>query len=221
MPGLTPPSPVRAVIFDLDGTLLDTESAVMAAGAEAFVALGLAEPPGLLHSLIGRDWQAGQALLRAALPEHHLSALGAEWDRRAALRLAEGINLRPTAAEVLARLGAGPLPLAVATSSARSSATQKMARAGIAAQFRTVVTADCVTRRKPAPDPFLEAARRLGVPPEHCVAFEDSDTGAESARAAGCWVVQVPDLVPTQGAWAHHLADDLLAGARAAGLLAA
>jgi len=71
----------------------------------------------------------------------------------------------------------------------------------------------------PAPDPFLEAARRLSLAPGRCIAFEDSDTGAAAARAAGMVVVQVPDMVPSTGPHAHHLADSLMDGARLAGLI--
>ncbi len=81
-----------------------------------------------------------------------------------------------------------------------------------------MITLDDVARPKPAPEPYLLAAERLGLPPARCLVFEDSETGAEAAHRAGCVVVQVPDVVPSEGRWAHHLAADLVAGARAAGL---
>ncbi len=82
-----------------------------------------------------------------------------------------------------------------------------------------MVTVDDVARAKPAPDPFLLAARLLGVDPQRCLAFEDSEPGAEAAFAAGMTVVQVPDIVPASGRFAHLVAPDLMAGARAIGLV--
>ncbi|MBA4349649.1 MAG: HAD family phosphatase, partial [Rhodobacter sp.] len=76
-----------------------------------------------------------------------------------------------------------------------------------------------VSEPKPAPEPYLLAAARLGVDPTRCLVFEDSDVGAEAAHRAGCTVVQVPDVAPTEGRFARHLAADLLAGARAAGII--
>ena len=105
------------------------------------------------------------------------------------------------------------------TSTSRAGAHRKLAIAGIARSFAHVVTLDDVRAPKPAPEPYLMAAQLFGFDPTRCLAFEDSETGAEAAHHAGCVVVQVPDLVPSQGRWAHHLAPDLLSGARMAGLL--
>jgi HAD superfamily hydrolase (TIGR01509 family) len=116
-------------------------------------------------------------------------------------------------------LGRLDLPLAIVTSSRRASAAQKLALAGIAGHFTRVVVLEDVTTPKPAPEAYLLAAARLGVAPDRCLAFEDSEPGAEAAYRAGCTVVQVPDILPSQGRWAHHLAPDLLTGARLAGLI--
>lgn len=81
-----------------------------------------------------------------------------------------------------------------------------------------MITADDVTRRKPAPDPYLLAAARLGVPPERCLAFEDSAPGTRSAHAAGMTVVLVPDMTVPPHDHAHHVAQDLWEGALMAGM---
>jgi beta-phosphoglucomutase-like phosphatase (HAD superfamily) len=81
------------------------------------------------------------------------------------------------------------------------------------------VTVDDVLAPKPAPDPYLLAASLLGVDPARCVAFEDSETGARSAHAAGMTVVQIPDIVPTDGAYAHLVAPDLISAALKLGLI--
>ena len=105
------------------------------------------------------------------------------------------------------------------TSTGRVGAHRKLGIAGIAEAFTHVVTLDDVRAAKPDPEPYLLAASLFGVAPARCLVFEDSETGAEAAHRAGCVVVQVPDVVPSRGRWAHHLAPDLLTGARMAGLL--
>jgi beta-phosphoglucomutase-like phosphatase (HAD superfamily) len=109
--------------------------------------------------------------------------------------------------------------LALATSSRGEPAREKLEGADLLRHFRTVVTFDDVAAPKPAPDAYLLAAERLGVDPRRCLAFEDSETGARAAHAAGMTVVQVPDLHPTKGAHAHHVAPSLLEGAALAGLI--
>ena len=207
----------RAVIFDLDGTLLDTEAITMAAGIEAFASMGIDVDPAFLHGLVGKDDKTGGAIIRAAFPDLDPLRFDRAWVAGSRRRMAAGIPLKPFARELLDLIA---LPRAIATSSGRESAARKLAVSRLPA-FAHVVTFDDVDRPKPAPDPYLLAARLLGVDPASCLAFEDSDTGAASARAAGMTVVQVPDLVPTDGRHAHHLAPDLLSGARAAGLIAA
>jgi HAD superfamily hydrolase (TIGR01509 family) len=125
------------------------------------------------------------------------------------------LRLKPGVIDLLHAID---LPMAVVTSSGRDEARAKVDRGGLAGFFQLIVSVDDVTRAKPAPDPFLLAAEKLGVDPARCLVFEDSDTGAASARAAGCVVVQVPDMAPSTGPHADYLADDLLAGARMAGL---
>ena len=90
---------------------------------------------------------------------------------------------------------------------------------GLSDSFAMVVTVDDVVRAKPDPEPYLLAARTLGVDATRCLVFEDSEAGAEAAHRAGCTVVHVPDMVPSSGRWAHHVAADLMAGARLAGLV--
>jgi HAD superfamily hydrolase (TIGR01509 family) len=130
--------------------------------------------------------------------------------------LARGLPLKPGVPDLLAAFGQ---PRAIATSSTRRQADRKLAQSGLAAQFAHVIVFEDVTRPKPAPDPFLLAAARLGVAPARCVAFEDSETGAMSARAAGMTVVQVPDMQPGTGRFADLVAPDLLTGARGIGLI--
>jgi HAD superfamily hydrolase (TIGR01509 family) len=211
-------TPYDAVIFDLDGTLLDTEAITHAAGIHAFAAQGINVDPGFLHSLVGIDDATNALQIMAAFPQMDLAVFVRVWRAEVQARQAQGIPLKAGVMDLLAGFD---LPRAIATSSRRDSARSKLAITGLDVLFAHVVTVDDVARPKPAPDPFLLAARMLGADPARCLAFEDSDTGAAAAHAAGMTVVQVPDMTPTLGRHAHHVAPDLLSGARAAGLIKA
>lgn len=211
--------PHDAAIFDLDGTLVDTETLMFAAGQTAFARHGLEMTHALFAQLLGTDEPTGTRILARALPEADLPALNAAWTSEIHSRFAEGIPAKPGAADLLSRLADKGLPIAIATSSGAKAAAHKLADAGLAHFFDIVVTADDVTHRKPAPDPYLLAAQRLGIPPARCVAFEDSAPGSQSARAAGMTVVLVPDMARIDGADVHHRAATLLDGAQQAGLL--
>lgn len=205
-----------AILFDLDGTLIDTESLAMRAGMTAFAALGHIVDEDFMHSLVGVDLPNAGRMIEAALPDLDALALHGLWRQGFQAAIAKGLPLKPGVDELLSlRLR----PMAIVTSSGRAEAHHKLKLTGIADAFVHVITVDDVQSAKPAPDPYLLAAARMGVLPSRCLVFEDSETGAESAYRAGCHVVQVPDVVPSAGRWAHHLAPDLLAGARLAGLL--
>ncbi len=206
-----------AILFDLDGTLIDTESLALAAGIAAFADLGHPVTVDFLHALVGIDLPSAARIIEAAYPTLDQAALHPVWQKGfAAAMERDGLAMKSGAVDLLsARLR----PMALVTSSGRSEAHRKLALVGIAGHFDVVITLDDVSAPKPSPAPYLLAAQRLGVAPARCLVFEDSETGAEAAHRAGCFVVQVPDVVPSTGRWAHHLADDLLAGARLAGLV--
>lgn len=205
-----------AVIFDLDGTLIDTERLAMAATVAAFGDMGFSIEQAFLHALVGKDMPTGERLIAEKYPSLDLADL----DRRVATamqkELLSGMPLKPGVRELLTLIRQ---PKAIATSSSRRSAVRKVAQAGLTADFHHLITLDDVARAKPAPDPYLLAAKLMGVSPDRCIVFEDSEVGAQSAHAAGMRVVQVPDMVPSMGRFAHHLAPDLISGARAAGLI--
>lgn len=206
-----------ALLFDLDGTLIDTESIAMASGLAAFASLGFPVEMAFMHRLVGIDQPTSIRLIRSQLPGIDIDALNAQWGASFRKGVDLGLDLKPGTAELLAT-APGHLHRAVVTSSGRNEAHRKIAIAGLTPAFATVVTVDDVTRAKPDPEPYLLAARLLGVAPSRCLVFEDSEAGAEAAHRAGCTVVQVPDLIPASGRWAHHIAGDLMSGARLAGL---
>ena len=205
-----------AVLFDLDGTLVDTESVAVHTGMAAFAALGQPISIAFMHGLVGKDQAAGNAIISAAYPDLDLDAMNAHWRAGFKASVARELRLKPG---VMAVLSAIDVPMAVVTSSRRDDAHAKVEKAGLAHFSQTTVPVNDVTGAKPDAEPFLLAATRLGVDPARCLVFEDSDPGAEGAHRAGCTVVQVPDMQPSAGPFAHHLAPDLIAGARMAGLV--
>lgn len=205
-----------AVFFDLDGTLIDTESIALASGLRAFAAFGHPVTPDFMHGLVGKAEPQADAIIRAAFPALDFDGFAAAWRAGFAQGVDEDLPLKPFATDLLSAI---TLPKALVTSTGRDGAHYKLDRAGLSHHFRTVVTFHDVAEPKPSPEPYLLAAERLGVDPARCVVFEDSDVGAEAAHRAGCIVVQVPDVMPTEGRFARHVAADLMSGARLAGLI--
>lgn len=211
-----------AVIFDLDGTLIDSERLVIDAGAGILAGLGIADGRAILTALVGIDAEEGLIRLQAhAGPDFDVTAFDAAWNEAARAAFDGSVPLMAGADILLADLAGRGLPRAVATNSRTGSALHKLGRAGLLHHFGEahIVGVDAVARPKPAPDLFLEAARRLRAVPEACLVFEDSDTGVAAALAAGMRVVQIPDMAEPQSRAAHLIADSLLDGARRAGLI--
>lgn len=206
-----------ALLFDLDGTLIDTESVAMRTGQSAFLELGLKVETSFLHGLIGKDQAASRDIILATHPDLDLRELDRVWADLFREATETSLPLKSGTMDLIHAMA--HVPLALVTSSGRAEAHRKLDVSGLAPHFRAVVTVDDVASAKPAPDPYLLAAERLGLAPGRCLVFEDSEVGAEAAHRAGCTVVQVPDILPSTGRWAHHVAADLLTGARMAGLL--
>ncbi|WP_127902660.1 HAD family hydrolase [Solirhodobacter olei] len=212
----------QAAIFDLDGTLIDTEGPLIRAGIAALADLGHDVDLEFMLRLVGVGPDEGHEKLCSHIGvDLDRATLDAAWTAAAQEALSGIIPLRPGVAELLATLNAQGTPKAIATNSGTASALRKLASAGIEGQFGAahVVGHDAVAIPKPAPDVYLAAAARLGVTPAACVAFEDSEPGVAAALAAGMVVVHVPDMAPAETDRAHHRAESILAGARACGLI--
>ncbi|WP_268934716.1 HAD family hydrolase [Sphingobium sp. CAP-1] len=191
------PDPIRAVIFDMDGTLLETEAVHRNAFAQTALALGWPMADALLLSMVGIHRDENERMLGRHLgPDFPLARFFADSDALFEAAVDAGIPLRPGAELLLEHLARAGIPMALATSTAAPFAQERLAKAGLLAYFDVIVTRSDVDRPKPHPEPYLLAARRLGVDPADCVAVEDSHAGVRSAVAAGIATVMVPDLLP-------------------------
>jgi len=188
---LQDPAAYDAVLFDFDGTLVDTMPLHFEAYRRTFGEMGLE----LTHADFFRNI-GGTAL--ETIPKF-LRGRSTTWTvveiherkKRALAEILEDCPLSPLPISRLLPLLHGRVPMAVATSGARPGVSRMIARLGWERFFGAVVSAEDVRRGKPAPDLFAEAARRLGVDPRRCLVFEDTDDGAAAGRAAGATVVDV------------------------------
>jgi HAD superfamily hydrolase (TIGR01509 family) len=188
---------IDAVIFDMDGLLIDTEAVYLAAYLAAAAHMKVELPLAFCHSLIGRPSPDCDRMIQEYFgPAFALDAFNDHADGHAARALEAKVPVKAGAVELLTYLGERGLPLAVATSSSRRTTERHLGQAGLLGHFRALATRDDVERGKPHPDLYLEAARRLGVAPGRCLAFEDSNNGLTAAHAAGMQAVMVPDIAP-------------------------
>ena len=191
------PRTVKAVVFDMDGLLFDTESLYREAMQATALRFGVEMSDATFLRMIGLPAEASRLLLI----DHYGSDFDVErfWIESATIfrALGEGRRyLKPGVVELLDRIDKLKLTRAIATSSGHGSVERNLSRHGLNARFHAIVAHGDYARGKPNPDPYMVAAERLGVAPEHCLALEDSHNGVRSAAAAGMMTVMVPDLLP-------------------------
>lgn len=186
-----PEHPFKAYIFDCDGTIADTMPLHFRAWTRAMEENGGQFPEDLFYSWGGTP--------TTVIVEQLNEKFGTRMDPEEVCRvkeiyftdlIPEVLPVEPVVA--LVRQFHGTAPMAVASGGHREIVVKTLEALGLLALFETVVAMEDVERGKPAPDPFLEAARRLGVEPESCLVFEDSPIGIEAAKAAGMKYVFVP-----------------------------
>ena len=182
----------EAVVFDLDGVIIDTEEVWEDVRRGYVAGYGKLFRPDSQTRMMGMstgEWSRhlSDEVGVPRTPEQ----VAAEVLSRMAQRYRDALPLIPGAVDCVRRLGTA-FPLALASSSARVLIDQVLQTAGLADAFAVTLSTEEVPRGKPAPDVYLEAARRLGVKPEACAAVEDSSNGLRSAAAAGCAVIAVP-----------------------------
>jgi len=187
------PPDIRGLIFDLDGTLADTMPAHFRAWTDALSPHGVSFPEDYFYSLGGMPTRTIIQLLNERQGKQMpVEATGRRKEELAAEYIRGVRPIEPVLN--VARSHFRKLPMAVATGAYRTEALRTLSDIGASDLFAVLVTADDVVHGKPAPDIFLEAARRIDVPPTACMAFEDADLGIQAAKAAGMTVFDIRTL---------------------------
>jgi HAD superfamily hydrolase (TIGR01509 family) len=185
----------KAVVFDLDGLMFNTEELYQFVGSQLLKRRGKNFDDELLDKMMGRPQRVALQLM---IDYHGLDAtvadLARETDEVFDEILDERLQCMPGLVELLAALERHNIPKAIATSSGRSFVEQVLERFNFAPRFQFILTGDDVTHGKPHPEIYLKAAERFGFAPEEVLVLEDSSNGCRAAVAAGTFAVAVPGL---------------------------
>jgi len=191
---------IRAIVFDFDGVLADSEPLHLAACQEVFAGLGVMLTPEFYYEhLVGYDDKGVFRIMSETygwqLDERRVATLVAEKSRVFEEMIATRDVFYPGAAAAVERL-ARVFPLGIASGALKHEIEMVLRNAGLAAQFRFIVASGDTPESKPAPDPYVLAAQLHGTPPDACVAIEDSRWGIASAKAAGMKCVGITNTYP-------------------------
>ena len=197
---------LSAVVFDMDGLLLDSEAKCQEVLIRAAQILGLEFTPTHAIQMVGRNAPSGYQYLT--------QVLGSESTTQAFITLRDQlyedefesgrIPLKPGVIELLNTLDELGIPRAIATSTKRDIAIRKLSKVNVLNRFDLIVGGDEVTNGKPAPDIYIKATGLLGKTPRNCLACEDSPPGIEAAHTAGLRAILIPDLIaPTERMISH------------------
>ncbi|MFW5750832.1 MAG: HAD family hydrolase [Planctomycetota bacterium] len=199
---------IAAVVCDVDGLLVDSESLYKCAWQETGAELGHPLRDEVFAAFIGvPEARCGELLLELFGADFPLAGFAAGWHARVERWAQHGMPRKPGVDALLAAMAAYDVPLAVATAATRHSLERNLRPLDVAGRFAAVVTADDVDRSKPDPQTYHAACRAIGSAPERTLALEDSNNGMRAAIAAGCVAVMVPDILPAD--------EDVAAGATA------
>ena len=209
---------VDAVVFDMDGLMIDTEAPVQACCQMAASEMGFTlDDEFYVDALVGRGWDDCYEALSARFgPVFSISEFVRRFNDKWKLHLRAGIEVKPGLRELLAMLRSRCVPIAVATSTDSDEAKASLASARLTETFNAFVTGDQVKCGKPDPEIYLTAAACLGVSPRACVALEDSSPGALAASRAGMTTLLIPDGGRTPTAEASQAAFRVLPSLREA-----
>ena len=189
---------IKAVVFDMDGTIFDSEPVYMKVLQDAAAKLGGQISDELYLSTVGTTMAESYDILAAGLnkdfPMDEFRVLWPKmWEE---YTLENGVVLKDGLLDLFRHLNENGIIKALATSSFQQEANMCLSISGLRKEFDSVVTGDLVRNGKPNPEIYLKAANNIGVEPEFCLAIEDSNAGARAAISAGMQTVIIPDLIP-------------------------
>jgi HAD superfamily hydrolase (TIGR01509 family) len=201
------PNAIRAVVFDLDGLMFDTEALFFRVASDMLAARGKVFTAEIMRAMIGRrSVEAGEAFRTMAGLDEPLEVLQTEVRARFFAEVDTAVHPTPGLIALLAHLGERSLPLAVATSSHRAYAERLLSAHGFADRFDFVLASEDVTVGKPDPQIYRKAVERFGLPADAVLVLEDSPAGLAAAKGAGTFAVGVPhEHSPAEGLHAADL----------------
>lgn len=185
---------MNAVIFDMDGVLIDSERVVLEAFRYAGEKTGVPNAERMAIIGLGLNDNAWMARFTQEFGAEADAVLKYSEEYMAHFYATSAAPAKKGALELLRTLRDWDVPAAVASSSSRPAVVSRLEKAALLPYFDAVISGDMIRRSKPEPDIFLEAARRLGCAAKDCFVIEDSPNGLKAGRAAGCHVLFVPDL---------------------------
>lgn len=186
---------IQAILFDLDGTLIDTECFYRVCWPRAAAAFGyhMTDEQALCMRSLGRPFAPAQLKEWFGEDFDYTAVRGKRKELMEEMIAKEGIQVKPGAAQLLALLRKKQIMAAVVTATDLERAKRYLEQVGLKDCFDRIISATQVQQGKPAPDIYEFACRELGVEPARCIAVEDSPNGVRSAYGAGCHVIMVPD----------------------------
>lgn len=186
----------KGIIFDMDGTVLDTEPMSFVAWSTVLKEKGYPVTKELLHAHIGMNQESTAKLMRAEFGDNfdYYAIRGIVTAFRLDYIEKNGLVIKKGYAELMNFIKANSLKAVIATSTPHEEAISHLKRAGIYGDFNALIGGDQIQNGKPAPDIFLKAAELIGLPPADCLVLEDSENGLKAAFAAGISAVLVPDM---------------------------